>query len=261
MDKTRIGKTTPDGGTTQRGCNPSAFVAAGAFGLGAPSKALRFEKENSQTPTSHNDDDGSKEMTKNQKRRARRKRAKRRGAERAYEIVIAERARLNKHRIPKQLQPPPERFQRPVTYEPDYQYSNISTILLSYKPKPQRVKKPRRVDGQKYLGQGRSKKIARIEAAATALRSFIQFKDGAVLTPLKPACNLDFTSDEHLDNGTGIDIDKMSQTELILYVGSIVKKAKLKAKLCSSKNSSTDLLLENIKLSMQSKYSHFKFVF
>ncbi|XP_073833203.1 adenosine deaminase acting on RNA isoform X5 [Musca autumnalis] len=56
------------------------------------------------------------------------------------------------------------------------------------------------VDGQKYLGQGRSKKIARIEAAATALRSFIQFKDGAVLTPLKPACNLDFTSDEHLDN-------------------------------------------------------------
>ena len=52
------------------------------------------------------------------------------------------------------------------------------------------------------MGQGRSKKIARIEAAATALRSFIQFKDGAVLTPLKPACNLDFTSDEHLDNGT-----------------------------------------------------------
>uniref|UniRef100_A0A1B0F9W2 Double-stranded RNA-specific editase Adar n=1 Tax=Glossina morsitans morsitans TaxID=37546 RepID=A0A1B0F9W2_GLOMM len=57
-----------------------------------------------------------------------------------------------------------------------------------------------KVDGQKYIGQGRSKKIARIEAAATALRSFIQFKDGAVLTPLKPACNLDFTSDEHLDN-------------------------------------------------------------
>lgn len=51
------------------------------------------------------------------------------------------------------------------------------------------------------MGQGRSKKIARIEAAATALRSFIQFKDGAVLTPLKAVCNLDFTSDEHLDNG------------------------------------------------------------
>lgn len=57
------------------------------------------------------------------------------------------------------------------------------------------------VDGQKYIGQGRSKKVARIEAAATALRSFIQFKDGAVLSPLKPAGNLDFTSDEHLENG------------------------------------------------------------
>ncbi|XP_032594589.1 double-stranded RNA-specific editase Adar isoform X1 [Drosophila grimshawi] len=56
------------------------------------------------------------------------------------------------------------------------------------------------VDGQKYMGQGRSKKVARIEAAATALRSFIQFKDGAVLSPLKPAGNLDFTSDEHLEN-------------------------------------------------------------
>ncbi|XP_017136650.1 double-stranded RNA-specific editase Adar isoform X3 [Drosophila miranda] len=57
------------------------------------------------------------------------------------------------------------------------------------------------VDGQKYMGQGRSKKVARIEAAATALRSFIQFKDGAVLSPLKPSGNLDFTSDEHLENG------------------------------------------------------------
>ncbi|XP_023035189.2 double-stranded RNA-specific editase Adar isoform X2 [Drosophila willistoni] len=56
------------------------------------------------------------------------------------------------------------------------------------------------VDGQKYMGQGRSKKVARIEAAATALRSFIQFKDGAVLTPLKPSGNMDFTSDEHLEN-------------------------------------------------------------
>ncbi|XP_018792392.1 PREDICTED: double-stranded RNA-specific editase Adar isoform X4 [Bactrocera latifrons] len=64
------------------------------------------------------------------------------------------------------------------------------------------------VDGQKYMGQGRSKKIARIEAAATALRSFIQFKDGAVLTPLKPTCNLDFTSDEHLEN----DVNKSAIT-------------------------------------------------
>ncbi|XP_032580122.1 double-stranded RNA-specific editase Adar isoform X1 [Drosophila sechellia] len=64
------------------------------------------------------------------------------------------------------------------------------------------------VDDQKYYGQGRSKKIARIEAAATALRSFIQFKDGAVLSPLKPAGNLDFTSDEHLEN----DVSKSAIT-------------------------------------------------
>jgi hypothetical protein len=37
------------------------------------------------------------------------------------------------------------------------------------------------VDGQTYIGRGRSKKIARIEAAAAALRNFIQFKDGATL--------------------------------------------------------------------------------
>lgn len=57
------------------------------------------------------------------------------------------------------------------------------------------------VDGQKYNGQGRSKKIARIQAAQTALRSFIQFKDGAILSPSKPSNNVDFTSDEHLENG------------------------------------------------------------
>lgn len=59
----------------------------------------------------------------------------------------------------------------------------------------------RQVDGQKYNGQGRSKKIARIQAAQTALRSFIQFKDGAILSPSKPSNNVDFTSDEHLENG------------------------------------------------------------
>lgn len=57
------------------------------------------------------------------------------------------------------------------------------------------------VDGQKYIGDGRSKKIARIQAAAAALRSFIQFKDGAALTPIKPTANVDFTSDDHLENG------------------------------------------------------------
>jgi hypothetical protein len=33
------------------------------------------------------------------------------------------------------------------------------------------------VDGQKYIGQGKSKKLARIDAATCALRDFIQFKD------------------------------------------------------------------------------------
>lgn len=58
------------------------------------------------------------------------------------------------------------------------------------------------VDGQKYVGQGRSKKIARIQAADAALRNFIQFKDGAALTPMiKTSTNMDFTSDEHIENG------------------------------------------------------------
>jgi hypothetical protein len=63
------------------------------------------------------------------------------------------------------------------------------------------------VDGQKYVGQGRSKKIARSEAAAAALRSFIQFKDGATLTPIKPTTNVDFTSDDHLENGINVNND------------------------------------------------------
>lgn len=59
------------------------------------------------------------------------------------------------------------------------------------------------VDGQKYSGQGRSKKMARLIAAESALRNFIQLKDGAVLikTHLQDA-SLDFTSDELLnENG------------------------------------------------------------
>ncbi|XP_016939115.4 double-stranded RNA-specific editase Adar isoform X6 [Drosophila suzukii] len=74
------------------------------------------------------------------------------------------------------------------------------------------------VDGQKYLGQGRSKKVARIEAAATALRSFIQFKDGAVLSPLKPSGNLDFTSDEHLENG----IENLSNKQLVEIIETLM---------------------------------------
>ncbi|XP_017480711.1 PREDICTED: double-stranded RNA-specific editase Adar isoform X1 [Rhagoletis zephyria] len=86
------------------------------------------------------------------------------------------------------------------------------------------------VDGQKYMGQGRSKKIARIEAAATALRSFIQFKDGAVLTPLKPTCNLDFTSDEHLENGIA-NYDKLSTDELVSLLDALFRHAKFVKKL------------------------------
>ncbi|KAM7346455.1 adenosine deaminase acting on RNA isoform 3-T7 [Cochliomyia hominivorax] len=127
------------------------------------------------------------------------------------------------------------------------------------------------VDGQKYLGQGRSKKIARIEAAATALRSFIQFKDGAVLTPLKPACNLDFTSDEHLDNGINsstncnnnsnpsplislsfyMNVENLSQSELVELVDNWLKHAKRAAKLTISKNEN-NLIFEKVLLSMKS---------
>lgn len=80
------------------------------------------------------------------------------------------------------------------------------------------------MDGQKYTGQGRSKKIARIEAAAAALRSFIQFKDGAVLTPLKPAINVDFTSDEHLENG----ISNIGKDELVAVLEQYLRHAKSK---------------------------------
>lgn len=60
----------------------------------------------------------------------------------------------------------------------------------------------KKVDGEKYIGQGRSKKLARIQAAEMALRNFIQFKDGTALSPVKTAISMDFTSDDHLDNGT-----------------------------------------------------------
>lgn len=59
----------------------------------------------------------------------------------------------------------------------------------------------KKVDGEKYIGQGRSKKLARIQAAESALRNFIQFKDGTALSPIKTAISMDFTSDDHLENG------------------------------------------------------------
>lgn len=57
------------------------------------------------------------------------------------------------------------------------------------------------VDGEKYVGQGRSKKLARIQAAEAALRNFIQFKDATALSPVKSATSMDFTSDDHMDSG------------------------------------------------------------
>lgn len=59
------------------------------------------------------------------------------------------------------------------------------------------------VDGEKYAGQGRSKKLARIQAAEAALRNFIQFKDGTAMSPIKAATTMDFTSDDHMDTGNG----------------------------------------------------------
>lgn len=79
------------------------------------------------------------------------------------------------------------------------------------------------MDGSKYVGQGKSKKLARIDAASSALRDFIQFKDQQIkngviginsrlsssnsLSGISSNLNnnLDFTSDEHIENtGTGI---------------------------------------------------------
>lgn len=52
------------------------------------------------------------------------------------------------------------------------------------------------VDGQKYTGSGRSKKIAKCKAAEAALKSFIQFPNNCkVLLPSSCPMNVDFTSD------------------------------------------------------------------
>lgn len=82
------------------------------------------------------------------------------------------------------------------------------------------------VDGQKYIGQGKSKKLARIDAATCALRDFIQFKDQQIKNGVIGMCgrviptsnttasisttnainnnyDYDFTSDDHIEN-TGI---------------------------------------------------------
>lgn len=79
----------------------------------------------------------------------------------------------------------------------------------------------RQVDGQKYSGQGRSKKSARLIAAELALRNFIQLKDGAVLTPIIKSVssnNVDFTSDElELENGTAASNGMLKTIFKVLY--------------------------------------------
>lgn len=42
--------------------------------------------------------------------------------------------------------------------------------------------------------------MARIQAAENALRNFIQFKDATAITPIKTPTNVDFTSDDHIEN-------------------------------------------------------------
>lgn len=86
------------------------------------------------------------------------------------------------------------------------------------------------MDGTKYIGRGKSKKFARIEAAANALRDFIQFKDQQIkngviginnhlLSSLTSASSansnnlnnnlsVDFTSDDHIEN-TGILLNNL----------------------------------------------------
>lgn len=51
------------------------------------------------------------------------------------------------------------------------------------------------VNGQKYYGHGRSKKVAKSEAAKIALKSFIQFPGNCKVISPNANTNLDFTSD------------------------------------------------------------------
>lgn len=71
------------------------------------------------------------------------------------------------------------------------------------------------VDGQKYFGKGRSKKLARAEAAAVALRDFVQFKDSTAALALTPndLKHVDFTSDEQLENGTHLLTNSLACVE------------------------------------------------
>ncbi|XP_022913160.1 double-stranded RNA-specific editase Adar isoform X2 [Onthophagus taurus] len=57
------------------------------------------------------------------------------------------------------------------------------------------------VDGQQYLGTGRSKRVARCKAAEEALKSFIQFPNSCkIVAPVSANAKVDFTSDAFENN-------------------------------------------------------------
>ncbi|XP_017785681.1 PREDICTED: double-stranded RNA-specific editase Adar [Nicrophorus vespilloides] len=74
------------------------------------------------------------------------------------------------------------------------------------------------VDGQRYMGVGKSKKIARYHAAEMALKSFIQFPNSCkvISSIANNNVNMDFTSDNFEENGLksgGIDMYKKDTTK------------------------------------------------
>lgn len=74
------------------------------------------------------------------------------------------------------------------------------------------------VDGQKYHGEGNSKKTARCKAAEAALKSFIQFPNSCKIVPstMHSNQNLDFTSDNFEAKATSpliIDANKTAENQ------------------------------------------------
>lgn len=141
------------------------------------------------------------------------------------------------------------------------------------------------VDGTKYIGQGKSKKLARIDAASSALRDFVQFKDQQIKNVMginnylssnsihsgiggNLNHNLDFTSDEHIEN-TGIlnsncikisdtlhnSILKNNQTNT-LEEENLVKKIQQSLEILKSNTENQNIAWLN---RLQSKYLFFRF--
>lgn len=73
------------------------------------------------------------------------------------------------------------------------------------------------VNGQTFTGQGGSKKAAKLSAAEQALKSFLQFpnaSDAYAALGHKPQSNMDFTSDDNIQNfdgKEGMDISPAGQ--------------------------------------------------